>query len=139
MPKITCMPPTAYNRTIAMIRDYPRLLCELEQKKRDVLYLKASNIDGMPKGDGDSGLDDAIAELDAMEREIEKMQAAMDIIPADMRDGILHNIWYNTGYPRNEYGLLVPCMRTWKEEKQKFIITFARMMRIYPYRPHKDK
>lgn len=134
MPKITCMPPTAYNRTIAMIRDYPRMLCELEQKKRDILCLKASSIDGMPKGAGSSGIDDIIAEVDAMEREIQKMQEVMDTIPADMREGILRNIWYNTGYPRNEYGHLVPCMRTWKEEKQKFIISFARVMRIYPYR-----
>ncbi|MBP3585108.1 MAG: hypothetical protein J6J59_05410 [Peptococcaceae bacterium] len=99
--------------------------------------MKASSIDGMPKGAGSSGIDDIIAEVDAMEREIQKMQEVMDTIPADMREGILRNIWYNTGYPRNEYGHLVPCMRTWKEEKQKFIISFARVMRIYPYRAYK--
>ena len=50
MPKITCMPPTAYNRTISTIRDYPRMVCELEQLKRDAGCLKSSKYDGMPKG-----------------------------------------------------------------------------------------
>lgn len=135
MPRVTCMPPTAYNRTIAMIRDYPRMLCELEEKKRDMLCLKASSIDGMPKGDGIAGLDDIIAEVDAMEREIQKMQSIIDTIPEDMRNGIMNNILYNTGYPRNEHGQLVPDIRTWKRAKREFVILLAREMRIHPYRP----
>ena len=132
MPKITCMPPTAYNRTISTIRDYPRMVCELEQLKRDAGCLKSSKYDGMPKGSsGGSGLEDKIARVVDLEREVQKMQECIDTIPADMRDGILDNIFYNTGFPRNEYGQLVPEMSTWKRVKRNFIVCVAHKLRIY--------
>lgn len=132
MPKITCMPPTAYNRTISTIRDYPRMVCELEQLKRDAGCLKSSKYDGMPKGSsGGSGLEDKIAHVVDLEREIEKMQAVFSTIPADMRDGIMDNIMYNMPFPVNEYAQLVPSLREWQRVKREFIIRFAREMRIY--------
>ena len=132
MPKITCMPPTAYNRTISTIRDYPRMVCELEQLKRDAGCLKSSKYDGMPKGSsGGSGLEDKIAHVVDLEREIEKMQAVFSTIPADMRDGIMDNIMYNMPFPVNEYAQLVPSLREWQRVKRDFIIRFAREMRIY--------
>ena len=135
MPRVTCMPPTAYNRTISTIRDYPRMVMELEQLKRDAGSVKATNYDGMPKGVGSNGLgnglEDKIAHLVDLEREVERMQAVIETIPTDMRDGILHNILYNTPYPRNEYAQLVPSLSTWKREKRKFVLRFARELRIY--------
>ena len=132
MPKITCMPPTAYNRTISTIRDYPRMVCELEQLKRDAGCLKSSKYDGMPKGSsGGSGLEDKIAHVVDLEREIKKMQAVFSTIPADMRDGIMDNIMYNMPFPVNEYAQLVPSLREWQRVKREFIIRFAREMRIY--------
>ena len=132
MPKVTSMPPTAYNRTISTIRDYPRMVYELEQLKRDAGCLKGTNYDAMPKGSsGGSGLDAKIAEIVDLETEIQKMQECIDTIPADMRDGILDNILYNTGFPRNEHGQLVPEMSTWKRAKREFIVRVAHKFRIY--------
>ena len=126
------MPPTAYNRTISTIRDYPRMVYELECLKRDAGCLKAASYDAMPKGTGCcSGLDDKIAHIVDLETEIQKMQECIDTIPADMRDGILDNIFYNTGFPRNEQGQLVPEMSTWKRAKREFIVRVAHKFRIY--------
>lgn len=133
MSKVTCMPSTAYNRTISTIRDYPRMVLELEQLKRDAGYLKATNYDGMPKAvGGASGLDDKIAVIVDMEKELEKINECIDTIPEDMRKGIMDNILYNMPFPYNEYAQLVPSLRTWQNEKRKFILLFARTMRIYP-------
>ena len=132
MPKITCMPPTAYNRTISTIRDYPRMVYELEQLKRDAGCLRASSYDDMPKGaSGCSGLEDKISVIVDLEREVQKLQECIDTIPADMRKGILDNIFYNTGFPRNENGHLVPEMSTWKRAKREFIVLVAHKLRIY--------
>lgn len=132
MPKITCMPPTAYNRTISTIRDYPRMVYELECLRRDAGCLKAASYDAMPKGtSAGSGLEDKIARVVDLEREVQKMQECIDTIPADMRDGILDNIFYNTGFPRNEDGQLVPEMSTWKRVKRNFIVCVAHKLRIY--------
>ena len=131
MPKITCMPPTAYNRTISTIRDYPRMVHELRKLKRDAGSLKATNYDGMPKATGSSGLDDKMAYLLDLEREVQRMQECINTIPADMRDGIMDNILYNVPYPLNDYTQLVPSLSEWKREKRKFIIRFARTMKIY--------
>ena len=133
MSKVTCMPSTAYNRTISTIRDYPRMVMELEQLKRDAGYLKATIYDDMPKGNGTpTGLEDKIAVIVDMEKEIEKMRECIDTIPEDMRNGIMNNILYNMPFPYNEYAQLVPSLRTWQTEKRKFIVMFARVMRIYP-------
>lgn len=131
MPKITCMPHTAYNRTISTIRDYPRMVMELEQMKSDAEHLKAANMDGMPKASGSSGLDDKIARLVDLEMEVQEMKRCINSMPIDMRDGIMNNILYNMPFPRNEYAQLVPSLRTWQIEKQKFIKCFARAMKIY--------
>ena len=132
MPRVTSMPPSAYNRTISTIRDYPRMVMELEQLKRDAGSIKATNYDCMPKASGGgSGLEDKIAHLVDLEKEVQKMQAVIETIPADMRNGIMNNILYNMGFPRNEYGQAVPSLRQWQREKNKFVLRFAREMRIY--------
>lgn len=130
MPKVTCMSSTAYNRTIATIRDYPRMVYELEQLKRDAGTVRATSIDGMPKAGTGSGLDDKIALIVDLERDIERMQQCIDTIPADLRDGVMNNILYNTAYPRNEYGHTVPDIRTWKRAKREFVVLFAKTMRF---------
>lgn len=126
MPKITSMPPTAYNRTISTIRDYPRMVYELEQLKRDAVHLKATNYDGLPKGSsGGSGLEDKIAEIADLELEIQKMQSIIDTIPEEFRKGIMDNILYRVGFPH------IPSRATWYREKSKFVLRFAKEMRIY--------
>ena len=126
MPKVTSMPPTAYNRTICTIRDYPRMVYELEQLKRDAGCLRASSYDDMPKGaSGGSGLDAKIAEIVDLEREVQKMQAIIDTIPEEFRKGIMDNILYRVGFPH------IPSRATWYREKSKFILRFAKEMRIY--------
>lgn len=126
MPKVTSMPPTAYNRTISTIRDYPRMVYELEQLKRDAGCLKGTNYDAMPKGSsGGSGLDAKIAEIVDLEREVQKMQDIIDTIPEEFRKGIMDNIIYRVGFPH------IPSRATWYREKSKFILRFAKEMRIY--------
>lgn len=131
MPKVTCMPPTAYNRTISLIRDMPRMERELEQLKKDAQTLNATSYDGMPKGNMSDGMADKIARIVDLERDIEKMQACIDAIPEDMRKGILDNILKNEPYPLNAYAQIVPSQRVWQKEKQKFIIAFAKAMKVW--------
>lgn len=125
MAYITSMPPTAYNRTISTIRDYPRLVYELDQLKRDAGNLKATNHDGLPKGSKSSGIDAKIAYMVDLEKEVQKMQALFDTIPEEFREGILNNIIYRVGFPH------VPSRATWYREKNKFVLRFAKEMRIY--------
>lgn len=131
MSKVTCMPPTAYNRTISTIRDYPRMVMELEQMRNDVEGISAASIDGMPKSSGNAGLEDKVARLVDLEREVQEMKRCINSMPSDMRDGIMNNILYNMPFPRNEYAQMVPSLRTWQIEKQKFVKCFARAMKIY--------
>ncbi len=108
------------------------MVCELEQLKLDAGCLKSSKYDGMPKGSsGGSGLEDKIAHVVDLEREIDRMQTVFGTIPADMRDGIMDNIMYNMPFPVNEYAQLVPSLREWQRVKREFIVRFAREMRIY--------
>lgn len=126
MPKVTSMPPTAYNRTISTIRDYPRMVYELEQMKRDVVCLKIANYDGMPKGTSSgSGLETKIAEMTDLEREVMKMQSIIETIPEEFRKGIMNNIIHRMGFPH------IPSRATWYREKSKFVLRFAKEMRIY--------
>ena len=125
MAYITSMPPTAYNRTISTIRDYPRLVYELDQLKRDAGNLKATNHDGLPKGSKSSGIDAKIAYMVDLEKEVQKMQALFDTIPEEFQEGILNNIIYRVGFPH------VPSRSTWYREKNKFVLRFAKEMRIY--------
>lgn len=131
MPNVKTMPSTAYNRTISTIRDYPRMVYEVERLRRDTASVKATNYSGMPSGGTPSGMDDKIARLVDLERDVEKMREVIDTIPEDMRDGIMNNVMYGIGFPRNRDGYLVPSIATWKREKQKFIVLMAHKMRIY--------
>ena len=102
------------------------MVYELDKLKRDAGCLRGTNYDSMPKGgSGNAGLDAKIAELVDLEREVQKMQAVIDTIPEDMRDGIMNNIIHRMGFPH------VPSRATWYREKSKFILRFAKEMRIY--------
>ena len=131
MPRVRTMPASAYNRTIFTIRDYPRMVCEYERLKRDT-GVKATNYDGMPKTtmQGNS-LEEKAAKLVDLEREIRLIQDALAKAPDDMREGILNNIIYGMRFPLNEFGQLVPSLRTWQREKNLFITRVAHMMKIY--------
>lgn len=130
MPKVRSMPATAYNRTIYTIRDYPRLVREYEQLKQNI-GVKASNYDGMPKGTSmESGVEIIAIRLVDLEQEIGNMQEIINTIPEDMREGILNNIYYNKTFPRNEWGQLIPSLRTWQREKTKFINLAAKKLKI---------
>ena len=131
MPKVLSMPSTAYYRTIYTIRDYPRLKREYELLKKET-GVKAIEYDGMPKGNNVSNAtEDKIIRLVDLESEINKMQELINTIPADMRDGILNNIYYGNRFPTNEWGQLVPSLRTWQREKGKFIAIVAHKLNIY--------
>ena len=131
MPRVRTMPASAYNRTIFTIRDYPRMVCEYERLRRDT-GVKATNYDGMPKTtmQGNS-LEEKAAKLVDLEREIILIQDALAKAPDDMREGILNNIIYGMRFPLNEYGQLVPSLRTWQREKNLFITRVAHTMKIY--------
>ena len=131
MPRVRTMPASVYNRTIFTIRDYPRMVCEYERLKRDT-GVKATNYDGMPKTtiQGNS-LEEKATKLVDLEREIQLIRDALDAAPDDMRDGILNNIIYGMRFPLNEYGQLVPSLRTWQREKSMFVARVAHAMRIY--------
>lgn len=131
MPRVRTMPASAYNRTIFTIRDYPRMVCEYERLRRDT-GVKATNYDGMPKTtmQGNS-LEEKAAKLVDLEREIILIQDALAKAPDDMREGIINNIIYGMRFPLNEYGQLVPSLRTWQREKNLFITRVAHMMKIY--------
>lgn len=125
------MPVSAYNRTIFTIRDYPRMVCEYEQLKRDV-GVKAASYDGMPKGESvGSALEEKAAKLLDLEREINFIQDVIATIPDDMRDGIMNNILYGMRFPLNGYGQMVPSFATWKREKSKFVSLMAHKLKIY--------
>ena len=129
--KITCMPPTAYNRTIAIIRDYPRMVCEYERLKIDT-GVKATSYDGIPKATKPgNGLEEKAVKLADLEWEIKVIQDALSKVPEDMRDGIINNIIYGIRFPLNSYGQLVPSLRTWKREKSMFVTRVAHALRIY--------
>ena len=132
MPRVRTMPASVYNRTIFTIRDYPRMVCEYERLKRDT-GVKATNYDGMPKAAVQQGnsLEDKAAKLVDLEREIQLIRDALDAAPDDMRDGILNNVIYGIRFPLNEYGQLVPSLRTWQREKSMFVARVAHAMRIY--------
>lgn len=136
MPRVKYMPDSACRRVKAIMRDYNRRVAELERLKRDVVCLKASNYDGMPKGSSTgSGMEDKIAFMVDLENELEaelnKIQKCIDLIPADMRDGMVEHMTDGTRFPLNEYGQLVPSLRTWQREKEKFILRLARELHIY--------
>lgn len=131
MPRVRTMPASAYNRTVSTIRDYPRMVCEYEQLKRDV-GVRATNYDGMPKGNNvGSVLEEKAAKLLDLEREVNDMQDVIATIPADMRDGIMNNILYGMRFPVNGYGQIVPSLRTWQREKTLFISRVAHVLKIY--------
>ncbi|MBP3342298.1 MAG: hypothetical protein J6K99_07210 [Peptococcaceae bacterium] len=130
MPRVRSMPATAYNRTIATIRDYPRMMYEYERLKCDI-GIKAANYDGMPKAAAGNGMEEKIIRLADLEAEIAAFQGVIETIPADMRDGIMNNILYGIRFPLNEYAQLVPSLREWQREKTEFIVRVARKLRIY--------
>lgn len=131
MPRVRTMPVSAYNRTIFTIRDYPRMVCEYEQLKRDV-GVRATSYDGLPKGGAvGSALEEKAAKLLDLEAEINAIQDVMVTIPADMRDGIMNNILYGMRFPLNEYGQMVPSLRTWQREKSLFVSRAAHALKIY--------
>ena len=102
------------------------MVYELEQLNRDAGCLMGTNYDAMPKGSsGSSGLDAKIAEIVDLEREVQKMQDIIDTIPEEFRKGIMDNIIYRVGFPH------IPSRATWYREKSKFILRFAKEMRIY--------
>lgn len=131
MPRVRTMPASVYNRTVFTIRDYPRMVCEYERLKRNT-GVKATNYDGMPKAAAPgNSMEDKTAKLVDLEREIQMIRDALDAAPDDMRDGILNNIIYGMRFPLNEYGQLVPSLRTWQREKSMFVARVAHAMRIY--------
>lgn len=131
MPRVRSMPATAYNRTVSTIKDYPRMLYEYEQLKRGV-GVKAVAYDGMPKGNTtESGVEEKAIRLADLKAMIDNIESVIATIPCDMKDGILNNIYYGWRFPLNEYGQLVPSLRTWQREKEKFIILIAHKLRIY--------
>ena len=107
------------------------MVCEYERLKRDT-GVKATNYDGMPKAAlPGNGLEEKTAKMVDLEREIQLIRDALDAAPDDMREGILNNIIYGMRFPLNEYGQLVPSLRTWQREKTMFITRVAHMMKIY--------
>lgn len=131
MPRVRTMPASAYNRTIFTIRDYPRMVCEYEQLKRDV-GVRAASYDGLPRsGAVGSALEEKAAKLLDLEAEINAIQDVMATIPADMRDGIMNNILYGMRFPCNSYGQMVPSLRTWQREKSLFVSRAAHALKIY--------
>lgn len=132
LPNIRTMPVTAYNRTVCTIRDYPRMVCELEQLKQDAVQLRAAAYSDMPKGSsGSGGLDDKVARMTDLEKEVNRIREVIDTLPSDMRKGIMDNVLYGIDFPRNEYGQMVPSRRTWQRVKRDFITLMAHKLRIY--------
>lgn len=127
MPKVKRMDSRAYNRTIATIRDYPRMIERLEHMREDVEGIKATSYDGMPKAQFVPGAnDEATVKLVMLEQDVKKIQDALDLVPPDMRAGIINNILTGDRFPRNEWGYLVPCRNTWQNHKGKFIERVAK-------------
>ena len=131
MPRVRTMPASAYNRTIFTIRDYPRMVCEYEQLKRDV-GVKAASYDGMPTDSPfGSALEEKAAKMLDLEREINFMQDIIATIPDDMRYCVMNNILYGMRFPLNGYGQMVPSLRTWQREKSLFVSRAAHALKIY--------
>lgn len=132
LPNIRTMPRTAYNRTVCTIRDYPRMVCELEQLQKDAVCLQVAKYDGLPRGSsGSGGLEDKVARMTDLETEVNRIREVIDTLPSDMRKGIMDNVLYGIDFPRNEYGQMVPSRRTWQRVKRDFITLMAHKLRIY--------
>lgn len=125
MPRVTVMPKTAYNRTLAMVRDYPRMCEELIRMKNSI-GIGACNQDGMPKGNEvKSAVEKYAIRLADLEDQVNTIKVCIDSIPEDMRNGILNNIYYRVRYP------LMPSDSSWSREKQKFLVCAAEKLGIY--------
>lgn len=129
MPSVKKMHQTAYYRTIATIRDYPRLKEEIKRLRDE--SVKATAYDAMPKANSiSSTVERNAVKIADMEHTIKQIDECLMLIPDDMRAGIFDNILYRTRFPLNEYGLLVPSLSKWKREKTLFIQRVAKKMDI---------
>lgn len=129
MPNVKRMHQTAYNRTVAVIRDYPRMKSEVAKLEADTI--KATSYDAMPKAHStESAVELAAIRLADMKSIISKIDACLMEVPDDMRKGIMENILYRTNFPLNDWGLLVPSLSKWKREKGVFIQKVAKKLDI---------
>lgn len=125
--KVQRMDNRAYNRTVATIRDYPRMVERLQEMREDAESINATSYDGMPKAQhSPGGNDEGIIRVVMLEQEVEKIQRAMQDIPPDMRAGVMNSILSGDRYPRNEWGYLVPSLNVWSKQKNDFIERVAK-------------
>lgn len=131
MPRKRNMPVSVYNRAVFTVRDYPRMVYEYDKLSRSI-GAKAATSDGMPKGAAtSSGVEEKAIRLADLEADIKKIQKNIEMIPEDMREGIVNNIVHSMRFPLNEYAQLVPSLRTWQREKQLFIVRIAHEFKFY--------
>lgn len=96
------------------------------------LGAKAAASDGMPKSAAmGSNVEEKAIRLADLEADINRIQKNIELIPEDMREGIINNIVHSMRFPLNEYAQLVPSLRTWQREKQLFVVRIAHDFRFY--------
>lgn len=124
MPKIKVMPDTAYRRTVATVRDYPRMVAEVQRLKNDTASVKSTVYSDMPKGRAPSTMADKVATIADMEQSISCIQRALESLPPDLRQGVYNNVVYGVRFPH------VPSLSTWERNKRRFLLQAAKNMRF---------
>lgn len=100
------LPQAVYNKTVWQIRDYQRMKDTYEALAEE----RPAPPDGMPRGSG--GKSDPTAQkaikLSELSREIDAIEKARKMMPAEYRDGVWMNVQYRIPFPddaaRGTYG-----------------------------------
>lgn len=131
LPRVRSMPPSVYNRAVSTVRDYPRMVREYDRLSKS-LGAKAATSDGMPKSASmGSNVEEKAVRMADLDADIQRIKKNLHLVPDDMRDGILNNVVHGSRFPLNEWGQLVPSLRTWQREKQLFLIRIAHEFKFY--------
>jgi len=114
----TKLPRNAYYRCIWLVRDTERLISIADIKDHDD---GAEHAEAVFLPDGKTVSDAAV---ERAKRELACIDAALCMLPEEMRDGVLANIIYRTPFSDAAHP------NTWKKWKQKFIEELAKKLSI---------
>ena len=112
-----CLPKTLYNQVIAIVRDYDRKL----EKVNDILYGSAPPPNGMPKCISVSDhVGRKVEAIEILNREIEAVNRALNIIPTEYALYIFDNVRYGDPYPD------IAHRNTWSKWRTRFLYQIAK-------------
>lgn len=84
------LPPSIYRRTLALVRDYDRMIAE----KNDILYSTHHATPGGSSGSVGRPTESKAMQLAEASKDCDVVRAAIDHIPPEYRRGVLDNVRY---------------------------------------------